>query len=103
MSRADLLNMPRIADKLAKLQAAHTDLEERMDRYHQEGLAQQGKETKHETRKPNHKLRRKQKDRAPKTRRETVSPSGSNGLQHEAGGEAHEGRGIQENEEVKDG
>lgn len=101
MSRADILNLPHIADKLAKLQAVHTDHEATMDRWNSEAKAQQ-KGKRHETRKPNNRRRRKRQDKEAPQRGDAPKASRSNGTFDEASGETDEGRGIPESEEVED-
>lgn len=85
MSRADILNMPRIADKLAKLQSIHTEHEAKMDRWNAEGKAQQKQQGQNakKTSKPRNPRRRIKENIKAKARRKTAGPSGGNGIQLE--------------------
>lgn len=104
MTRADILNMPRIADKLAKLQAVHTEHEARMDRWNAEAMAAQPKEASHErASKPSHKRRRKRQDKKVTPRGKVARPISSDGVVNEAGGETDQGRRVYPGEEEKVG
>lgn len=88
MSRADLLNLPNIATKLAKLQTQHTDHEALMDKWHNESAHNAEDEVHHEKdAQPRNPRRRKPKNLQAKARRGAPKESGGNGAVYEAGGE----------------
>lgn len=99
MARPDILNLPIIAAKLAKLQAAHTETEALMDRWNAEA-----KEIKHgkARRKPRHARGRKQENITVTSRGHEAQAVSSNGAVDETGGETDQERWLRSSKEIDD-